>query len=305
MSKAIHQQMGPVEVATLIFLSLVWGGSFFFVEILVDYLPPLTIVTFRVGLAAILLWAIVLLTGVERPTGLRDWIALLIVGLTNNALPFCLIVWGQTQIDSGLASILNATAPLFTVVLAGAFLADERLSLNKVIGAILGVLGVIGLIGPDALSGIGGSVLGQLAVVGAALSYAVAGVFSRRFSDYGIPPLMIATGQTTSAALILLPLMLYFDGGALMNGLPPLAWLCLLALALLSTVLAYVLYFRLIASAGATNAALVAFLIPISAVALGAIFLGERLDGLQILGALLIGAGLIVIDGRLFRRHGV
>ena len=294
--------MTPLEIGILLLLSLLWGGSFFFVEILVPVLPPLTIVFVRVALAAIVLWAIVLATHVERPTRLKDWGDLVIIGLLNNALPFCLIVWGQTQIESGLASILNATAPLFTILVAGALLADENLTRTKLVGVMLGLTGVIGLIGPDALSGFSGSLLGQLAVVGAALSYAFAGVFARRFSRNGISPLMVATGQVTMAALLLLPLTLWIDGVAFGPYLSVTTIGALLGLALFSTVLAYTLYFKLIASAGATNAALVTFLIPVSAIALGATFLGERLTPTQFVGAALIGAGLLVIDGRVFSR---
>ncbi|MGJ8561286.1 MAG: DMT family transporter [Litorimonas sp.] len=302
MTAKIQQQMSPSDIVILIILSLLWGGSFFFVEVLVDYLPPLTIVTARVGLAAIILWVIVLATNISRPKHAKDWMALGVVGLLNNALPFSLIVWGQTQIDSGLASVLNATAPLFTVVVAGAVLADEKLTKNKLAGVMLGLVGICVLVGPEAFRGLGQSLFGQLAVIGAAMSYALAGVFSRRFSARGIPPLMIATGQVSAATLLLLIPVVLIDGAAIMTPLPLTAWGSLLGLAVLSTVLAYGLYFRLIASAGATNAALVTFLIPISAIALGAAFLGERLTPIQAGGAALIGVGLIVMDGRVFNR---
>jgi drug/metabolite transporter (DMT)-like permease len=302
MNAKIHQQMSPSDIVILIILSLLWGGSFFFIEVLVDYLPPLTIVTARVGLAALLLWGIVFATGIARPTETKDWIALGVVGFLNNALPFSMIVWGQTQIDSGLASVLNATAPLFTVIVAGTFLADERLTKNKLAGVTVGLAGICVLVGPNALQGLGQSFLGQLAVIGAALSYALAGVFSRRFSARGIPPLMIATGQVSAATLLLIIPVILVDGSAIMTPLPITAWGALLGLAVFSTVLAYILYFRLLASAGATNAALVTFLIPISAVALGAAFLGERLTPVQAGGAALIGVGLIIMDGRLFNR---
>lgn len=224
------------------------------------------------------------------------------VGGLNNALPFSLIVWGQTQIDSGLASVLNATTPLFTVVVASVFLADERLTKNKLAGVMIGLVRICVLVGPNAFRGLGQSVLGQLAVVGAAMSYALAGVFSRRFAARGIPPLMIATGQVSSATLLLLIPVILIDGAAIMTPLPITAWGALIGIALFSTVLAYILYFRLIASAGATNAALVTFLIPLSAIALGAIFLGERFTPIQAAGAALIGVGLVVMDGRVFNR---
>lgn len=302
MNTQINQQMSPGDFLILIVLSVLWGGSFFFVEVLVDYLPPLTIVNFRVGLAAVLLWIIILGMKLPIPKTLKAWRALFILGAFNNALPFCLIVWGQTQISSGLASILNATAPFFTVIVAGAFLADEKFSRNKIIGVIVGMVGTAVLIGPEALQGMSGSMLGQLAVMAAALSYAFSGVFSRRFKTWGVSPFIVATGQVTSAALMLLPLTLFIDQPWTLELPPTHALLSLLGLATLSTVVAYILYFRLIASAGATNAALVTFLIPISAILLGVFVLGESFSWIQAAGMTLIASGLLIMDGRVFRR---
>ena len=245
MSTNINQQMRPADILILIVLSLVWGGSFFFVEILVKHLPPLTIVTVRVGFAAIALWGIIAALKLPLPKTRQHWIALFVVGFLNNALPFCLIAWGQTQISSGLASILNATVPFFTVIIAGTMLADERITKPKFVGVLIGLIGTIILIGPEALKGLTGSMLGQLAVMVAALSYALAAAYSRRFKSWGISPLMIATGQVTMATLMLLPIMLWFDKPWL-NAFPPQeAILSLIGLISLSTVIAYILYFRL------------------------------------------------------------
>jgi len=301
MSSKINQQMGFLEVLSLIVLSILWGGSFFFVEILVDYLPPLTIVTLRVGLAAIGLWGLILALKLPVPKKAKHWAALFLLGILNNALPFCLIVWGQTQISSGLASIFNATTPFFTVVIAGLCLADEKISVLKILGVIFGLFGVIVLIGPEALNGMSGSVLGQIAVMSAALSYAVAGVYARRFKEWNISPLVIATGQVTSAAFLMIPLMLVFDQPWTLPSPPIIALLSLLGLAFFSTVIAYILYFRLIASAGATNAALVTFLIPISAILLGVLFLDETFTVIDCMGMALIGVGLLIMDGRLLK----
>lgn len=302
MNTSINQQMSFGDIAILIILSVIWGGSFFFVEILVDYLPPLTIVALRVGLAAIILWVIVIFRRLPLPRTLKQWRGLFIVGLVNNALPFCLIVWGQTQISSGLASVLNATTPFFTVAIAGLYLADESFSRAKFTGVITGLLGTAILIGPEALSGLSGSIAGQMAVMLAALCYAAAAVYSRRFKAWGVSPLMIATGQVTMAAIILLPITLFIDQPWTLP-LPPLHAIgAMIGLAVISTVIAYILYFRLVASAGATNAALVTFLIPVSAILLGTVVLGETFTALQALGAILIGAGLIIMDGRLFSR---
>lgn len=305
MDQTINTQMRAGDIFILIVLSILWGGSFFFFEILLEYWAPLTIVTLRVAIAALVLWIVLVMRGVAIPKTGKVWGALFVVGLLNNALPFSLIVWGQTHITAGLSSILNATTPFFTVLVAGALLADEKFTRGKIIGVLTGLLGMVVMIGPDAvLSGLrSGSVLGQLAVMGAAISYAFAGVWSRRFKSMGITPLMIAAGQTTMAAIMLLPLTMWLEApmGTLANA-GVVIWSTMLALALLSTVLAYILYFRLIASAGATNAALVTFLVPISAILLGVIFLGERFTGLQAAGMALIGLGLLVMDGRIFRK---
>ena len=301
MSHNIHQQMKLSDILMLVGLSILWGGSFFFVEILVKHLPPFTIVTCRVGFAALALWAIVLALKIPLPKTRQHWTALFIVGFLNNALPFSLIVWGQTQISSGLASIFNATTPFFTVLVAGALLIDERITKPKLLGVLVGFLGVIVLIGPEALKGMTGSMLGQLAVMGAAISYAFAGAFSRRFKRWGLSPLIVATGQVTMATLMLFPLMMIIDKPQFSMTLPLEAIGAIIGLAFFSTVIAYILYFRLIASAGATNAALVTFLIPISAILLGVTFLGEAFTVQQAFGMGLIGLGLLIMDGRLFQ----
>ncbi len=293
--------MGPVAWTLLLTLSLLWGGSFFFVGVAVTELPPLTIVTLRVGLAALMLLAVLRLLGQGLPAAPRVWLAFFGMGLLNNALPFTLIVWGQTQIASGLASILNATTPLFTVLVAGALLADERISAAKAVGVLLGLAGVATMIGLSALGALGGAVAAQLACLAGALSYACAGVFGRRFARLGVSPLQTATGQVTASSLLLLPLAAGFEQpwSLAAPSLPVVA--AVLGLALLSTALAYVLYFRILALAGATNLLLVTFLVPASAILLGWLVLDERLALEQFLGLALIAAGLAAIDGRPWR----
>ncbi|NND89242.1 MAG: DMT family transporter [Granulosicoccus sp.] len=283
-------------------LSVLWGGSFFFNAVAVTGLPPLTIVLLRVAIAAIVLWAVVLSLGIGLPQTRAAWLALVVMGALNNVLPFSLIVWGQTHIGSGLASILNATTPLFGVVLAGLLLADERLTWLKMSGVVTGFLGAVWMIGPPALAGVGADVLAQLAVVGAALSYGLASIFGRRFKRMGINPVTASAGQVTMASLILLPLVVIVDRPF---SLPPPAldvWLSVIALAILSTALAYILYFRILASTGASNLLLVTFLVPVSAILLGYLVLQERLGSSHFIGMALIGLGLSAIDGRLWRR---
>ncbi|MFC4352483.1 DMT family transporter [Fodinicurvata halophila] len=294
--------MTPKAWGLLLALSLLWGGSFFFVGVAVKVLPPLTIVALRVGLAATALWGFCLLRGIGVPRSPAIWRAFLVMGLINNAIPFSLIVWGQVQIASGLASILNATTPLFTVVLAGLFLADERMSLRKFAGVVVGFTGTVVMIGPALLTGREATALAQAAVLAAALSYAFATVFGRRFKTLGVHPVMTATGQVTLSSLMLVPLALVLERPFTLPMPPPEVWLSILRLALLSTALAYILYFRILSLAGATNLALVTFLIPVSAILLGAVILSERLAPQHFAGMGLIALGLVIIDGRLPRR---
>jgi drug/metabolite transporter (DMT)-like permease len=283
----------------LLALSILWGGSFFFVDVAVTALPPFTIVLSRVAIAALVLHLALRITGTAMPWDGRTWLAFFGMGLLNNAIPFSLIVWGQTHIASGLASILNATTPLFTVLVAHVLTADERLSTNRAAGILIGLAGVIVLIGPQALAGLGEDVLAQLAILGAALSYGFAAIFGRRFKRMGLPPLATAAGQVTASSLMLLPVALLIDRPWSLSapGLP--VWGAIPGLALFSTAFAYVVFFRILASAGAVNLSLVTFLIPISAIVLGALILGERMAATDFVGLALIGLGLAAIDGRL------
>lgn len=285
---------------SLVLLSLLWGGAFFFVEVALDALPPTTIVLARLALAAAALHAVLRLTGQRLPRGRRTWGAFLLLGVVNNALPFSLIAWGQQAISGGLASILNATAPLFTVLLAHWLTADERLARHKLAGVLFGLAGVCVLIGPGALAGLGDNVLAQLAVLGAALCYACAGIFGRRFRD--LPALVTATGMVSCSAVLMLPIALLVDRPWQLPPPTGAAVAAVVGLALLSTLLAYLIFFRLLAGAGATNTLLVTFLIPVSAILLGALFLGERPDAAQLAGMGLIGLGLAAVDGRAWRR---
>ncbi len=219
------------------------------------------------------------------------------MSILNNVIPWCLITWGQTEIASGLAAILNATTPLFTVVLANSFTADEKLTPGKVAGVILGIAGVVVLIGPDALAGLGAAILAQVAMLLASLSYATSSVFARRFHDR--PPVASAAGQMVCSTILMLPFVLIFapPWTQPVPGWPAIA--SVLCLGVLSTALGYLLVFRILGSAGATNFSLVTFLLPVTAVLLGVVGLGERLDGGMIAGTLLIGVGLSAIDGRL------
>lgn len=293
--------MSSYEWLLLVILSILWGGSFFFVGLAVEVLPPLTIVALRVSLATIALLVIVYCSGLKMPLDPSIWLAFLGMGVLNNVIPFALIVWGQTHIASGLASILNATTPLFTVVTAHFLTKDEKMSTLTIAGVGFGLIGVVIMIGQEALGRIGDSILGQLAVLGAAISYSFAGVFGRRFKQFGIKPVVTATGQVTTSSLLLIPIALLYDRpfNLPMPGVD--IWLSIVALALFSTALAYILYFRILSTAGATNVLLVTLLIPVSAIFFGTAFLGEQLELKHMAGMGMIGIGLISIDGRVFR----
>lgn len=299
MPQTVNRTMSAPEWAMLIALSVLWGGSFFFTGVALAALPPLTLVVLRVGLAALILNLVLPLAGLRLPHRPRIWLAFLGMGLLNNAVPFCLIVWSQTHIASGLSAILNATTPFFTVIVAHVTTTDERMTGNRLTGVLVGLAGVVAMVGPAALDGLKNDLLAECAVLGAALSYALAGVFGRRFGRMGVPPLATAAGQVTASTILLLPIALVMDRPWILPMPGTAVWFAVLGIAALSTALAYVLYFRLLASAGATNLLLVTLLIPVSAIILGSLAFGERLDMGHYLGMALIGCGLIAIDGRL------
>ena len=281
--------MSGRDWAILLVLSVLWGGSFFFIEIAVETVRPLTLVLIRVSIAAAALWLFLLARRQRLPVPPGALLAFLILALLNNVLPFVLFAWAQKEIAGGLASILNATTPIWGVIVAHLFTADERMTSAKVAGVLLGFGGVALMIGPDFLGEIGTDVWAQLACLVATLSYALAGVYGRRFRGMGIPPVAVSTGQLTASALVMLPLVLLFESPWTGTAPAPEAWAALIALALVSTSLAYILYFQLLASAGATNSLLVTFLIPITAILLGALLLGELLEPRHFAGMALIG----------------
>ncbi|MCW3780291.1 DMT family transporter [Defluviimonas salinarum] len=299
MTRPVSPTLQVTSGAMLVALAMVWGGSFFFAEIALRELPPLTITLHRVFWAVPVLLAAVLGNGIEIPRSARVWLAYLVMGALNNAIPFSLIFWGQTHIESGLASILNATTAVFGAVVAGLLLADEPLTARKIAGAGLGVLGVAVIMGRDALMTLDPRSLSQLAVIGAALSYSLASVWAKRMLS-GQPPIMNALGMLVGSTVLMLPVVVAVDG-------PPALALqtttlgALVALSVMSTALAYLLYFAILARAGAANLLLVTLLIPPFAIGLGAAFLGERLGAEVWPGALCIALGLAVTDGRPLR----
>jgi drug/metabolite transporter (DMT)-like permease len=282
----------------LVSLSVLWGGSFFFVAVAVAEIPPLTLVALRVGIAAGLLWTALPLLGVAPPRGARAWGAIAVMAVLNNIIPFTLIVWAQQTLPSGLAAILNATTPLWTVLVAHALTTEERATPGRVAGVVLGFGGVAAMMGPDVWGGATAAGAATLAMLAATLSYAFAGVWGRRLRGVGVAPMQAAVGQVSVAALALAPVSLVIDAPWMLPAPSAGAIGAMLGLAALSTALAYVLYFRILALAGAVNLALVTFLIPVSAILLGTLLLGESLAPRHLAGMALIGLGLAAIDGR-------
>lgn len=290
----------------LLILSVLWGGSFFFTKVALVDLPPFTLVLARVMIASLILWWVVLLRHIPIPRDPKFWGAIVIMGAFNNLVPFSLIVWGQTHIASGLAAILNATTPLFTIVIAHIATDNEKLNLRKALGVLTGFAGVvviIGLPGGEAASessthpASAFAPLAPFAILLASFSYGCAGVFGKRFG--GMSPILTAAGMTSASSILLIPLAAIIDRPWTLPVPSPETLMAVFGIAALSTSLAYILYFAILKRAGASNLLLVTFLIPISAILLGVGFLGETLLAQHIIGMGVIGVGLAVIDGRL------
>ncbi|MEO8547061.1 MAG: DMT family transporter [Sphingomicrobium sp.] len=294
----IRNVMNGSDWTILLALALIWGGAFFFIGVAVHQVAPLTYVWVRLTIAAAAMWLFLWWRGESAGLPRSAWRSILVLALFNNVVPFILFGWGQTHIASGLASILNATTPIWGVVVAHLFTRDERMTGRKLAGVLLGFGGVALMIGPAVLTTLGGDTLAQLACVTAALCYALASVWARRFKALGLSPIAVTTGQLTAGAGIMLPVALLVDR-PWSESLPSLgAVAAIVALALVCTAFAYILYFRLIDSAGATNALLVTLLVPPVAILLGSLFLNEVIAPRDLAGMALIALGLAAIDGR-------
>lgn len=293
--------MTLVEWTMLIGLSIIWGGSFFFIALSAKELPSFTIVFLRVALASLILWPTLILFGKKIPRDKEIWKMFFTIGLINNVIPFSLITWGQHHIASGLASILNATTPFFTLLLAHFLTREERISKNRLWGLVIGFLGVILIVGVDFAEEASVNTLAQLAVLGAAFLYGLAIVYGRRFHSMGINPIIAATGQLTASTIVLFPIILFVESPWALPFPSSDTWFAVLGLGALSTALAFILYYRVLATAGAVNISLVTFLIPVSAIVLGVLFLNERLEIKHFTGMAIIWVGLTIIDGRFIK----
>jgi drug/metabolite transporter (DMT)-like permease len=277
-------------------LSVLWGGSFFFNGLALRELPPLTLVLLRVALAALILLPFAWGHGIALPRTLAGWRPYVVIALFNNVLPFSLIVTGQTYIPTGLASILNATTPLFTVVVM-AVAGDEKLLMRRVVGVLAGLIGVIILRGRD-LGFATSAGIGILLCLAAAFSYGLAALYARRKLKDS-PPLATATFQLLASSVMMALVAAWVERPWRLTMPGPTVWLAVAGLAALSTALAYIVFFQILRRSGSTNVMLVTLLIPVTAILLGSLVLGESVSLREIVGALVIGSALLVIDGRI------
>lgn len=295
------QPMSMADWGKLVLLGAIWGGSFFFARIAVAEIHPLALVLFRVAIAAAALHVYLLAVGPSFRLALPHAAGFVVLAILNNVIPFSLIFAGQTEMGAGLASVLNATTPFWTLIISAWLARDEALTWNKVAGIVLGIAGTAVMVGPGIVANLGGPVWAKFALVGASCSYALALIWARRFK--GVPPAVVAAGQLTASTAIMIPIVLLAVGTTGMFDASAHVWAAVVSLAVLSTAFAYILYFGILASAGPTNASLVTLIVPASAILLGVAFLGERLEPFEMGGMALIALGLLTIDGRLLRRR--
>lgn len=291
-------RMDERDWSRLVFLSVLWGGTFFFTGVALKELPPLTLVFIRLSIATLILLPVLWVNRIRFPVGIAGWWPYAVMALINNVIPFSLLVMGQTYIPSGMAAVVNATTPVFTVLVAAAF-GEERLILRRVAGVVLGLCGVIILKGYEFDIGSRQSI-GIALCLGATTCFGFSALWAKR-KLAGAPPIGAATFQLLSGALMMLVLSSVFDRPWQLHMPGPATWLAVLGLASLSTALAFILFFQIIERSGASNVMLVTLLVPLSAILLGYFFLGERIEAREIVGALVIASALLVIDGRVFR----
>lgn len=286
--------ISPRAWMELMALSLIWGASFLSIRVALDEIGPLTAVAHRVGWAVLILWAYVLIRRLPIPKDPNIWFAFLGMGLLNNVIPFSLMAWGQLHIETGLTSILNAATAIFGVIAAAIFFADERLTLRRAIGVSLGFFGVATAIGLSALTEFDVRSLGQLAVIGGTISYALAGVWARKMLK-GLAPQVAAAGMLTGSSLIMIPLAWIVEGPIRLD-LTIQTWTAISYYAIIATAVAYLLYYRVLAMAGAGNLMLCTLIVAPVAIILGAVVLDEALPIRAYFGFALLAAGLLILN---------
>ena len=292
------QRISLLAWAEMALLALIWGGSFLAIRTALDEIPVLASVTHRVLWAAIILWVIVLVRRLPVPRDLRVWGAFLVMGCLNNVIPFTLMAWGQLTIETGLTAILNAATAIWGVLVAAAVFRDERLTWLRSTGVLIGFAGVATAVGLKSLLEFDPRSLAQLAVIAGTVSYAFAGSWAR--ATLGIqPPLVAAAGMLTGSTLVMLPLTLAVEGSLPLD-MTSSTWVAVGYYAIAATALAYLLYYRILAVAGAGNLMLVTLLIPPVAIVLGVAARGETIAAEAFIGFGLLALGLLLIDGRMF-----
>ncbi len=297
-----QQRMSSKDWSLIAILSLLWGGAFLFNALGLRAFPPNTVVFLRMSIAALPLLAYLYLTKQRLPPGWTAWRGLALLGLLNIVIPFVLFTWAQVRLSAGLTSVLNATTPLWGVVVAHFLTDTEKATPLRIVGVALGIAGVVAMIFPELRHGVTGNIIAELACLIATLSYALASIVGLRLNTGGMTPMTLATGQIVSSAIMMLPVVLITDQPWTIDAPSMLAMLAVLGLAIISTSIAYIIYFKLLESAGASNSLIVTFLIPVTATLLGVLFLGESITPSLLAGAALIALGLVALDGRLFAR---
>lgn len=291
--------MTGLDWSVLCLCAICWGSSYSFNRIVLQELPPLTIAASRLVLASLFLVAVARLNGLTLPPPGRVWRQFAVFTMFSNVVPFLLILHGQRETASGLAAVIGAATPLFTLLLAHVFTHDERLETRKTVGVVIGIIGVVVVVGFGAL-GAGGGLASKLALVAAAMLYAAGAIYSKRI--VGIPPMLMAAMQMLAGMTVTLPLALAIDQPWQLPVPSTLAVMALAGTAILGSALAAVSYFYVMRRAGATNAMLVTLLVPVTPILIGALAFGERLLPREMIGAAIVASALLVIDGRLFNR---
>jgi drug/metabolite transporter (DMT)-like permease len=293
-------RMTTGDWAMLLICSVFWGSAYVFNKISIVEIPPLTFTAARLLIAAALLAAVALTSGVRLPPFGRAWKPFFVMTMLSNVVPFQFVLAGQREVSAGLAAVLGATTPLFLILLAHAFTTDEKITLGKLIGIMIGITGVAVVFGPDVLSGWSDALAAKAILVAAAVIYAVGAIYSKRVTGHS--PLTIATLQMTAGAIIMTPVALVIDQPWTLG---PISWPAIggvVGTAILGSALAAITYFHVLRRAGATNAMLVTLLVPVTPILLGSVLLGEHLVPREVVGAMIIAAALVVIDGRLLRK---
>ncbi len=284
-------------------LSLAWGTSFLWIKIAIEEISPISLVVFRILFGIIGLLVVIAIRKPEWPKKSKQWVALAVIGMINVAVPFMLITWGEQYIDSGLASVLNGSVPLFSVVLAHFYLTDDRLNWMKILGVLVGFSGVVILVFRDIQSGIQNNLLGQGAVLLAAIFYAVSSVYIRKNAK-GIDTIIQAVLPLMAADLFLMvsaPVI----GGKIEFPSLPITWLAVLWLGLVGSCIAYLLYYYLIHSVGPSRATMVTFTFPVIGVILGVIFLGEPLHWNLVLGGFLVIGSILIVNKKSAKQSSI